>query len=446
MPNNNHFAEAFAADPLLIDPNRIALVNAALEALSGSEDGQKLLTGDLASTDDKFWQHPYDAERSHPFRPYSVSNGVLQISVKGVLLDGFPFQFFSMATGYEYIEKALARGLEDPEVIGIALMVNSPGGTVAGCFECADKIYAARAAKPVIAFAATSAYSAAYALASSAEELVVTRSGGTGSVGVVTTHVDFSEALANEGIKVTFIFAGKHKVEGNAYEALSDSVKARIQDRIDRVYGTFTETVARNRGMDDKAVRATEALSFDAQDSVANGFADRIGAVEEELVAFSKGMTDQEEERLMTTKPDDKATTYSQEQLDAAVAAATTKALADGATAEQNRRSAILGSDAAKTRPIAAAAFVARGLDAETATALLGDMPEEKASEPAPAPAPAAPAAPVQGQTPFDKHMDASGNPEVGANGPAEDDAMDEDSKATASIVGAMKAFRGKAA
>jgi len=86
------------------------------------------------------------------------------------------------------------------------------------------------------------------------------------------------------GIKLTLIYAGKHKVDGNAYEKLPDSVKGRIQERIDRIYGVFTSTVARNRGIDDNAVRATEALTFDAQDSTAQGFADRIGALEEEMV------------------------------------------------------------------------------------------------------------------------------------------------------------------
>lgn len=220
----NFLAETFAADPLLIDPARVAVVSAALQAIAASDaDTQRLLDASAtASAGDSYWDHPYQAGEPHPYRPYSVANGTLSIPVNGVLLNQFSFQFGRWATGYQYVEKALARGMADPDVKRIALVVNSPGGEVAGCFECADKIYGARGEKPIRAFAADYAYSAAYALASSAGDLSVTRSGGTGSVGVVTTHVDFSEALANEGIKVTFIFAGKHKVEGNAYEALSD--------------------------------------------------------------------------------------------------------------------------------------------------------------------------------------------------------------------------------
>jgi len=431
---NSHFAEAFAADPLLIDPARVALVNASLNTLSDSDEMQTMMAPALAS-EDGYWDHPYEAGEPHPYRPYSVSNGTLSIPVQGVLLNNFSFQYGRYATGYSYVEKALTRGLADPGVDRIALVINSPGGEVAGCFECSDKIFEARGVKPIGAFAADHAYSAAYALASSASTLSVTRSGGTGSVGVVTTHVDFSEALANDGIKVTFIFAGKHKVEGNAYEALSDSAKARIQDRIDRIYSVFTGMVARNRGMDEKAVRATEALTFDAQDSVAKGFADRIGALAEEMVAFSEDVTDQEDESLMTT--------FTQEQMDAAVQAATAQAMTDGAAAEHARRTAIMGCDAAQTRPLAAAAFVDGGLASEQAIALLGKLPEEKATV-APAPAPVAVAA--AGSTPFDKHMEATGNPEVGATAPGADKDADDDMKATASIVGSVRAYHGKPA
>jgi len=440
----DHFAEAFSADPLLIDASRIGVVNAALGALMSSEEGAKLLDAGVNATDDSaYWDHPYEVGKPHPYRPYVVTGGILQIPVQGVLLNKFSFQFGRWATGYQYIERAMSRGILDSNVRGIALVVDSPGGEVAGCFELCDKIFSARGEKPMRAYAADHAYSAAFAVGSSASELVVSRSGGTGSVGVVTSHMDISAALEQRGVKVTFIFAGAHKVDSNQYEKLPDSVKSRIQDRIDRIYGEFTSLVARNRGIGEEGVRATEALTFDAQDSVANGFADRIGALEEEMVAFAHETTEQENE-IMTTNPDAKS--YTQEQLDAAVtsavasavAAATSKALVDGASAEVARRATILGCDAAKTRPTAANAFVNKGIDATVAVDLLTDMPEEKATAPAVTAAPA----PAASGTPFDAAMDASGNPNVGADGIAND--LSDDDKAVAGIVGAAMAHKGK--
>ena len=140
------------------------------------------------------------------------------------------------------------------------------------------------------AFAVDHAYSAAFAIASSAHKISMTRSGGVGSVGVVTAHVDYSKMLNDFGVKVTFIFAGKHKVEGNAYEKLPAAAKARIQEKIDRIYGVFTGTVARNRKMDDQAVRATEALTYDASNAIDVGFADKVGVFEDDITGRLRGM------------------------------------------------------------------------------------------------------------------------------------------------------------
>lgn len=396
MPNKHPLAEAVTANPLLIDPTRADLLSSALSYLSSDPIAKGMLDEHAAVGMESFWG---EAGNEHPYRPYTVTNGILQIPVQGVLLNRFSYAFGRWATGYQYIEKALSRGLSDGNVRAIALIVDSPGGEVAGCFELADKLFAARGEKPIRAFAADHAYSAAYALASSAQEIVVTRSGGTGSVGVVTAHVDYSEALANEGIKVTFVFAGAHKVDGNPYEALPDSVKARMQERIDRIYGVFTASVARNRGQDEEGVRATEALTFDAQDSVAKGFADRVGALDEEMVIFTN--------EVATATEDETMTQFTQDQMDAAVASAVAEATATATTAgfkaSQTRITAILTSDAGKAKPKAALALALKsGDDAEAVIAMLADMPDEKA------------AAPTTTKTPFDSAMDVSGNPGVG--------------------------------
>lgn len=166
---------------------------------------------EIAASDD-FWFAPDDYRST--YRPYRVKNGILRIPVRGVLLNKFPWQLGGWATGYEYITQAVKRGLDDSDVKGIALEIDSGGGLVAGNFELVDFLHASRGKKPIKAFASDSAYSAAYSIASAADDISVTRSGGVGSIGVVATHVEFSEALKMDGVKVTFIFAGKHKVDG----------------------------------------------------------------------------------------------------------------------------------------------------------------------------------------------------------------------------------------
>src|SRR5436305_1880642 len=138
--------------------------------------------------------------------------------------------------------------MADPNVRGVVFLVSSGGGTVQECFDCAQFIYDQRGTKPMLAIACDFAYSAAYMIACSADRLVVARTGGVGSIGVVTMHADLSKMLEDIGLKVTFIFAGDHKVDGNPYEKLPDAVKARIQARVEHTYDIFTADVARNRG------------------------------------------------------------------------------------------------------------------------------------------------------------------------------------------------------
>lgn len=434
---NNPIFESFAAHPLLVDDRMTGLVTANLAALN-SEDGQ-LLLADKMNNEDDYWA--WGDRGSHPYRPYNVQDGILMVPVYGTLLNRFDYQFGRYVTGYQYLEKAMQRGIEDDNVKGILLVVDSPGGEVAGCFELVDRIYGMRGEKPIRAIANDHAYSAAYAIATAASEITVTRSGGTGSVGVVTMHVSYEEALSKMGLEVTFIFAGKHKVEGNAYQSLSDSAKSRIQKRIDRSYGVFTGTVARNRGIEESSVRETEALTYDAEDSVNNGFADRVGTLDDEMATFREGAANTAEgTQLMTTKDTkDTATTFTQEQMDSAVSAAKAEGVTEGVTAERERRSTIMGHESAAKRPVAAQQMVDKGIDADMAVDLLAGLPEESAKVEQTTPK----TTPKAKTTPFDAAM-SNGNPEVGATVEDDDQMNDPEELATNAIVSASKTFRGK--
>jgi signal peptide peptidase SppA len=143
--------------------------------------------------------------------------------------------------------------LEDCKAI--VLDVDSPGGCVDGVPEFADEIYEARKQKPVIAVCNSMACSAAYWLASSASEVVCTPSGQCGSIGVYMMHLDESESLKRQGLKITLIKAGKFKGEGNSTEPLSDDARAAAQTNVDAFYSMFVRSVARNRGTSQAAVR-----------------------------------------------------------------------------------------------------------------------------------------------------------------------------------------------
>jgi signal peptide peptidase SppA len=381
---NNPLLARFDGEPALVNPETQGRFAALLNGVMAHELAPVVMATEFAS-DDEYWTEL--GEYSRRLRPYSVRNGVLQIPVKGVLLKGFPYQFFDMATGYEYIRMAFDRGMADPEVKGIAFAFDTPGGMVAGNFDLVDHIYENRGKKPIAGFADEHAYSAGYSLISAVDvgRITVGRTGGVGSIGVVTAHVDVSAAMDRMGVKVTFIHAGKYKVEGNPYEALSDEAKARIQTRIDSLYDLFTRTVARNRGMDEKAIRDTEALTFSASEAVSNGLADSIGSLDDAIAAFAADLSKKEDD-TMSTKD---TSAVDQAAVETARTEGHAAGVKEGAAAERARFSAIVNSDAAKARPKTAMKYAANDklsmLDADTIVEMLADLPEEKA-EAAPAP------------------------------------------------------------
>jgi signal peptide peptidase SppA len=212
-------------------------------------------------------------------QPYAVVDGIAVIEITGTLVHrGAWIGQSSGLTSYEGIAAQLQAAVADPGVRGIALDIDSFGGEVAGAFDLADRIRAARAQKPIHAFVAEHALSAGYVLASQADRIILPRTGAVGSIGVVALHTDMSGALEQKGIAVTLIHAGAHKVDANPYQPLPEAVHDQMQRELEVVRFLFAETVAAGRGdrLTHAAALATEAAVFRGADAIAAGLADEL--------------------------------------------------------------------------------------------------------------------------------------------------------------------------
>lgn len=194
----------------------------------------------------------------------------------------------SGGTSTELISKQFRAMLNDDAIKAIILDVNSPGGVARSVEEIAQEIYDARGIKPIVAQVNTCAASAAYWIASQADEVVVTPSGHAGSIGVYTIHEDISELLAKEGIKETLIYAGEFKVSGNSFEPLADEAKSIMQQHVDELAVSFTKGVARGRNASVKQVndRFGQGMMFGAVELVERGMADSIATMSETMARF----------------------------------------------------------------------------------------------------------------------------------------------------------------
>lgn len=274
-----HLAQRLFNTPLAIRPEKAEVIMAVLAERLGIAsvtrlNGEALALDPMAFYDDG----PVGASaRNDP--GYDLAGNVAVIPVHGTLVQKTgALRPQSGMTGYDGLRQAFLTALEDSKVQAIVLDVDSPGGEVAGCFDLVDTIYAARGTKPIHAILAESAYSAAYALASAADRITVPRTGGTGSIGVICMHVDWSQALTEAGLKVTFIQYGDRKADGHPEIPLSKEARASFQQQIDTMGDLFVETVARNRNIAASKVRDTEAATYLGSAGVEQGLADQVAA------------------------------------------------------------------------------------------------------------------------------------------------------------------------
>jgi signal peptide peptidase SppA len=188
-------------------------------------------------------------------------------------------------TSIEKLKAQLREALGNVQCKAIVLDVDSPGGSVDCVPELASEIYGARKQKPIIAVCNSMACSAAYWLASAAGEVVCTPSGQCGSIGVYMLTQDQSEALKNEGIKITIIKAGKYKAEGHPAEPLSDDARSFLQSQVDDVYAMFVKAVAQQRGVSQTAVREGmgQGRSLLAKAAVKQNLVDRVDTLDSVL-------------------------------------------------------------------------------------------------------------------------------------------------------------------
>lgn len=220
-----------------------------------------------------------------PHRPAQRGGAVGVLPVYGTLMPRANMMTrMSGGTTYESLARDFTAMVNDPSVRAIVMDIDSPGGAVAGTQELADAIYGARGRKPIVAVANHMAASAAYWIASAADEIVTTPSADLGSIGVYGVHLDESEAMAKAGVRATVISAGKYKTEG-LYGPLSEEALAARQERVDAMYSQFVNTVARNRGVAAAEVRSGygEGRVVSGREAVRAGMADRLGTLDSVL-------------------------------------------------------------------------------------------------------------------------------------------------------------------
>ena len=269
MTTLSHIAARVLNRPLMITPQKAQVIAGVLGRRIGV---------DMALPERPQQEASRFHGRSTDYGYFVTEAGVAVIPIIGTLVNrGAWIGAHSGLVSYEGLDAQIRSAAEDGDVRAILLDMDTPGGEAAGAFELPALIREVREHKPVVAFANDMAASAGYAIASAASEIVVTQTGEAGSIGVVMLHLDHSGMLEQEGVVPTFVHAGAHKVDGNPFEPLPDTVRTDLQAEVDRSYALFVETVAAGRPqLSPEQIRATEARIYAGTEAVEAGLADRV--------------------------------------------------------------------------------------------------------------------------------------------------------------------------
>jgi len=201
-------------------------------------------------------------------KPYVTADGIGVIPVVGVIGKGLsPLEKMMGAVDVNDLADTVDAFAANPEVEKIALQVSSPGGTVTGVEELANKVRSI--GKPTLAYTDSEMASAAYWIASAADRVVASPSATVGSIGVYIAIPDYSAAAEMAGIKMVVIKSGKFKGAGIEGTSLNADQIENLQASVDTIHAEFKDSVNMKRKL--VKAEAMEGQTFSGKQAAAQG-------------------------------------------------------------------------------------------------------------------------------------------------------------------------------
>lgn len=221
--------------------------------------------------------------RSLP-QPYEKHGDVLVVNVRGPLMHHESW----CCDSYDSIKLRVQAALEQKPK-AIILSIDSPGGLVSGCFDTSREVAACceAAGVPLYSYVDGCACSAAYALACVAERIFIPEAAEAGSIGCIAEVVSTAKLDAAMGIDRQIITSGARKADGNPGQPITDDAKAAISEKVTRMAGLFADHVAAHRPISIANVLGLQAAIFVGEDAVSKGLADDVMGLDEMLAAIA---------------------------------------------------------------------------------------------------------------------------------------------------------------
>lgn len=235
-------------------------------------------------------------------RTVQLTNGILIVPISGMTM---PKESKYGGTSTIRLRNIVNAAAHDPDVRGIMLKINSPGGYVDGNFITAQSFNKFASIKPLHSHADGMMASAAYWLGIQASRVTANPMSTVGSLGTLSVVYDMSEKFKQEGLEAIVFSTGKLKGAGTPGTKITAEQREFFQNRVDELNVFFKNAVMEARNFDQKTVDGLFDGSFGlADEAKEKGLIDEVESFEEALKALEEDITKADSgKRPNTTAP-----------------------------------------------------------------------------------------------------------------------------------------------
>ncbi|MES2769569.1 MAG: signal peptide peptidase SppA [Bdellovibrionota bacterium] len=201
-------------------------------------------------------------------------NAIMKLELDGIIMDGKTFL------------KQLRKYREVPEIKGILVHVNSPGGVVGPSQEIYAELKRTKEVykKPIVVSGSGLVASGAFYAAMAADKFVTNPGTLVGSIGVIMEFANLEKLYDWAKIKRFVIKTGAYKDTGAEYREMREDEKKFLQGLMDDVLLQFKKAIAEGRNLPmEKVTPYADGRIFTGEQAVALGFADQVGTYTDAL-------------------------------------------------------------------------------------------------------------------------------------------------------------------
>jgi len=213
------------------------------------------------------------------------------VNIQGEIIGGSGgISVLGQTPGTDNILQQLQQIKKDPEIKGVLLRINSPGGSSAASQEIYEELKKIRkSGKIIVASMGDVAASGGYMIACGADKIVANPSTMTGSIGVIMSFQNIEQLFHKLGIDSEVIKSGKYKDIGSDKRAMTAEERKLLQTMVDDVYGQFVDIVAKERKISrEKVLAIADGRIFTGRQAQKIGLVDSLGNYYDALDLLAK--------------------------------------------------------------------------------------------------------------------------------------------------------------